>query len=111
MIATMTVNQPTDEDDNRCTLIVVPAALLLQWKDELETKTNGMFDVHIQHGKDKIKSPARLQEKDVCDLIICTIVPMTEAFRLARSSSPLTKHSISTSTYQMTWRVATNVNT
>ena len=53
------------------TLVVVPAALLqqvtsiishavpcvhlFQWKDEVESKTNGMFTVHIHHGKDKIK--------------------------------------------------------
>ncbi|KAI0669018.1 SNF2 family N-terminal domain-containing protein [Trametes maxima] len=65
MIATMVINQPTDEDDNRTTLIVVPAALMSQWKDELDTKTNGMFDVHIQHGKDKIKDPDLLAEKDI----------------------------------------------
>ena len=26
-----------------------------QWKDELETKTNNIFKVHIHHGKDKLK--------------------------------------------------------
>ena len=66
MIATMVINQPTVEDKHRSTLIVVPAALLLQWKDELDTKTNGMWDVHIQHGKDKIRDPELLAEKDVC---------------------------------------------
>ena len=65
MIATMVMNQPTDKDEHRATLIVVPAALLLQWKEELETKTNDIFDVHIQHGKDKIKRPDLLAEKDV----------------------------------------------
>ena len=66
MIATMVINQPGPDERNRSTLIIVPAALLEQWKDELETKTNGMFDVHIQHGKDKIKDPELLEEKDVC---------------------------------------------
>ena len=66
MIATMVMNQPTEKDEHRATLIVVPAALLLQWKEELETKTNDIFDVHIQHGKDKIKRPDLLAEKDVC---------------------------------------------
>nr|VWO96010.1 Alcohol dehydrogenase [Ganoderma boninense] len=65
MIATMVFNQPTEEDDHRSILIVVPAALLLQWKEELETKANGIWDVHIQHGKDKIKDPKRLAEKDI----------------------------------------------
>lgn len=65
MIATMVMNQPTEEDKHRSTLVVVPAALLLQWKDELETKTNGIWEVHIQHGKDKIKGFELLEEKDV----------------------------------------------
>lgn len=66
MIATMVHNQPTEEDEHRSILIVVPAALLLQWKEELEMKANGIWDVHIQHGKDKIKEPDLLAEKDVC---------------------------------------------
>ncbi|KAI0632702.1 SNF2 family N-terminal domain-containing protein [Trametes polyzona] len=65
MIATMVINQPTDEDTNRTTLIVVPAALMTQWRDELEQKTNGMFDVHVQHGREKLKDVAALAEKDV----------------------------------------------
>lgn len=65
MIGTMVLNQPKVEDEDRCTLIVVPAALLLQWKEELMTKTNDMFEVHIQHGKEKIKNVDRLREKDV----------------------------------------------
>ncbi|RPD76809.1 hypothetical protein L226DRAFT_459891 [Lentinus tigrinus ALCF2SS1-7] len=65
MIATMVMNQPSEKDEHRATLIVVPAALLLQWKEELETKTNDIFDVHIQHGKDKIKRADLLAEKDV----------------------------------------------
>lgn len=65
MIATMVINQPTEEDTNRSTLIVVPAALMTQWKDEIIQKTNGMFEVHIQHGKDKLKKVEQLAEKDV----------------------------------------------
>ena len=65
MIATMVVNQPTKEDKHRTTLIVVPAALMQQWKEEVEQKTNGMFKVHIQHGRDKIKDPELLTEYDV----------------------------------------------
>lgn len=65
MIATMAINQPSDEDNSRTTLIVVPAALMFQWREEVETKTNGMFEVHIQHGREKIKDPQLLAEKDV----------------------------------------------
>ncbi|KAH9886946.1 SNF2 family N-terminal domain-containing protein [Cubamyces lactineus] len=65
MIATMAVNQPTNEDKYRTTLIVVPAALMQQWKEEVEQKTNNMFKVHIQHGREKIKGPESLTEYDV----------------------------------------------
>ncbi|CAL1697769.1 unnamed protein product [Somion occarium] len=64
MIATMVINQPKEEDKARTTLIIVPAALLLQWKEELDSKTNEIFNVHIQHGKDKLKSVSALQSKD-----------------------------------------------
>ena len=69
MIATMVMNQPSHEDQHdgwsKSVLIVVPAALLLQWKEELESKTTDAFEVHIQHGKDKILDPNELGEKDV----------------------------------------------
>jgi hypothetical protein len=71
MIATMAMNLPAEGEENRTTLIVVPAALLQQarpllprlsalpelpqWKDEIETKTNDMFSVRVHHGKDKLK--------------------------------------------------------
>ncbi|KZT67894.1 hypothetical protein DAEQUDRAFT_672524 [Daedalea quercina L-15889] len=64
MIATMAVNLPEPEERYRTTLIVVPAALLLQWKEELQTKANGMFTVHIHHGKDKLRSVSALSKKD-----------------------------------------------
>ncbi|KAF5329445.1 hypothetical protein D9619_009161 [Psilocybe cf. subviscida] len=64
MIATMAVNQPK-ADDPQTTLVVVPAALLQQWKDEIDSKTNGMFTVHVHHGKDKLKTVKEVKSKDV----------------------------------------------
>jgi SNF2 family DNA or RNA helicase len=65
MIACLTINQPSPDDASQSTLVVVPAALLLQWKQEIEEKTNGAFSVHIHHGKDKLKSLSRMKEFDV----------------------------------------------
>ncbi|GJE92995.1 SNF2 family N-terminal domain-containing protein [Phanerochaete sordida] len=65
MIATMAMNMPDEDEQWRTTLVVVPAALLRQWKDEIETKTNGLFTVHIQHGKEKLKKLGELKKKDV----------------------------------------------
>ncbi|KAI8992782.1 SNF2 family N-terminal domain-containing protein [Trametes punicea] len=79
MIATMVINQPTEEDNHRTTLIVVPAALMFQWKEEVETKTNGMFDVYIQHGREKIKDPELLAEKDA---VITTYHTLNQDFAL-----------------------------
>ncbi|KAH9921663.1 P-loop containing nucleoside triphosphate hydrolase protein [Fomitopsis serialis] len=79
MIATMAINLPEPEESHRTTLIVVPAALLLQWKDELQTKTNGMFSVHIHHGRDKLKSTSALSKKDV---IITTYQTLCQDFAI-----------------------------
>ncbi|KAF7297138.1 SNF2 family DNA-dependent ATPase [Mycena indigotica] len=65
MIATMVMNLPKDDDEHRTTLIVVPAALLQQWKDEIESKTNEMFRVHVHHGKDKLKKTSEVKGYDV----------------------------------------------
>ncbi|KAI0061315.1 hypothetical protein BV25DRAFT_1826795 [Artomyces pyxidatus] len=65
MIATMAMNMPDMNDKTRTTLIVVPAALLHQWKEEIEAKTNGIFSVHVHHGKNKLKTLSALQSQDV----------------------------------------------
>ncbi|KAE9403438.1 hypothetical protein BT96DRAFT_1016994 [Gymnopus androsaceus JB14] len=67
MIATMAMNQPSVEDEDACktTLIVVPAALLQQWKDEIESKTNDIMSVHVHHGKDKLKKRSDIKKYDV----------------------------------------------
>ncbi|KAH7912078.1 SNF2 family N-terminal domain-containing protein [Hygrophoropsis aurantiaca] len=65
MIATMAVNLPKGKISSRTCLIVVPAALLQQWKEEIETKTNDLFTVHIHHGRDKLSSIADIKSKDI----------------------------------------------
>ncbi|ESK86005.1 snf2 family dna-dependent atpase [Moniliophthora roreri MCA 2997] len=75
MIATMIVNQPKNEDDAcKTTLIIVPAALLQQWKDEIEEKTNGIMNVHVHHGKDKLKKTSDVKSKDVVITTYQTLV-------------------------------------
>ncbi|KAI6030080.1 SNF2 family N-terminal domain-containing protein [Pisolithus marmoratus] len=64
MIATMAINLPKDSS-KATTLIVVPAALLQQWKEEIETKTNDLFTVHIHHGRDKLTTTTAVESKDV----------------------------------------------
>ncbi|EAU87720.1 hypothetical protein CC1G_08756 [Coprinopsis cinerea okayama7 len=64
MIATMVMNPPTRADECKTTLIVVPAALMEQWKEEILTKTNDIFSVHIHHGRDKL-TESQIKKKDV----------------------------------------------
>ncbi|KAG8982678.1 hypothetical protein FRB90_006633, partial [Tulasnella sp. 427] len=68
-IALMVLNQPELDEDaprdaRRQTLIVAPAALLDQWKDEIETKAE-MFRVFIHHGTKKAKTSDALRKYDV----------------------------------------------
>ncbi|KAG2117059.1 SNF2 family N-terminal domain-containing protein [Suillus discolor] len=70
MIATMAANLPRDTDAVKTTLVVVPAALLQQaslfsWKEEIETKSNDLFTVHIHHGRDKLSTLMDVRSKDV----------------------------------------------
>jgi SNF2 family DNA or RNA helicase len=67
MIAMMALNPPPPEEENKTTLIVVPAALMQQWKDELATRSNGLFDVHVHHGREKLKKLEQMEGKDVSD--------------------------------------------
>ncbi|EGO02949.1 hypothetical protein SERLA73DRAFT_103014 [Serpula lacrymans var. lacrymans S7.3] len=77
MIATMAMNLPEEHSAARSTLIVVPAALLLQWKEEIETKTNSIFTVHVHHGRDKLKNVEAVRSKDV---VITTYQTLNQDF-------------------------------
>ncbi|KAF5383948.1 hypothetical protein D9757_007371 [Collybiopsis confluens] len=83
MIATMAMNQPSIEDDDlgKTTLIIVPAALMQQWKEEIETKTNGIMSVHIHHGKDKLKKRSDIKQYDA---IITTYQTLNGDFNIPK---------------------------
>ena len=69
VIATMVLNRPPVDigyKGPKVTLIITPAALMQQWKQEIETHTSpGTFTVTLHHGQQKIKSLAQLKAKDV----------------------------------------------
>ncbi|KAF9074434.1 SNF2 family N-terminal domain-containing protein [Rhodocollybia butyracea] len=87
MIATMAVNQPSldDEDVPTTNLIVVPAALLQQWKEEIESKTNDIMTVHVHHGKDKLKKRSDIKNYDV---IITTYQTLNGDFNIPKDIEP-----------------------
>jgi len=50
----------------KTTLIVAPASLLRQWREEIETKCQeGLLRVHIHHGKGKLMTVKGLRQYDV----------------------------------------------
>ncbi|KAF4611576.1 hypothetical protein D9613_003624 [Agrocybe pediades] len=85
MIATMAMNMPKHDDGSKTTLIVVPAALLQQWKDEIDTKTNGLFEVHLHHGKDKLKSLSALKSKDI---VVTSYQTLCQDFNVPKGTPP-----------------------
>ena len=66
MIALMAMHPPKDRQ-RRTTLIIVPVALLTQWKEEIEEKCGqDTYDMLIYHGKDKKGvRPSTLMKYDV----------------------------------------------
>ncbi|KAK0228592.1 SNF2 family DNA-dependent ATPase [Armillaria fumosa] len=86
MIATMLLHMPNiDSEDCRSTLIVVPAALLQQWKEEVEQKTGGTLTVHIHHGKDKLKKKSEI---DTYDVIVTTYQTLNGDFAIPKDVDP-----------------------
>ncbi|KAK0459781.1 SNF2 family DNA-dependent ATPase [Desarmillaria tabescens] len=86
MIATMLLHMPNiDSEVCRTTLIVVPAALLQQWKEEIEQKTGGTLTVHIHHGKDKIKRKSQI---DSYDVIVTTYQTLNGDFAIPKDVGP-----------------------
>ncbi|KAK0483680.1 SNF2 family DNA-dependent ATPase [Armillaria novae-zelandiae] len=86
MIATMLLHMPDiDSEDCRSTLIVVPAALLQQWKEEIEQKTGGILTVHIHHGKEKLKKKSEI---DSYDVIVTTYQTLNGDFATPKDVDP-----------------------
>ncbi|KAK0210806.1 SNF2 family DNA-dependent ATPase [Desarmillaria ectypa] len=86
MIATMLLNMPNvDSEVCRTTLVVVPAALLQQWKEEIEQKTGGTLTVHIHHGKDKLKRKSEIESYDV---IVTTYQTLNGDFAIPKDVDP-----------------------
>ncbi|KAF5325961.1 hypothetical protein D9611_000760 [Ephemerocybe angulata] len=85
MIALMSKNMPTKKDEDKTTLIVVPAALMQQWKDEILTKSNDLFSVHLHHGRDKLKKESQVRRKDV---IITSYQTLCQDFTIPKDVEP-----------------------
>ncbi|KAF7800359.1 hypothetical protein EIP86_011609 [Pleurotus ostreatoroseus] len=64
MIATIVSNRSTDPL-KRTTLIVSPLALLDQWQQEIELKTNLGFKCLLYHGSTKVRRPEELRRYDI----------------------------------------------
>ncbi|CAE6334692.1 unnamed protein product [Rhizoctonia solani] len=77
-IALIAKNRPEKKNPRKATLVVAPAALLDQWKDEILSRTDdGLFKVRIHHGKDKLRS---FKEVGKYDIIITTFQTLTNEF-------------------------------
>ena len=77
------VSRPSDDDNNRTTLICTPVALLRQWFNEIRTKTQPPLNVYIHHSSSrgkKAKSTADLMKYDVVLTTYTTIVSLISYF-------------------------------
>lgn len=68
MISTIMLN-PSPNDNRKQTLIIAPLALLEQWREEIETKSNGRLKAWVYHGKDKIS----VRKMKAFDVILTTL--------------------------------------
>jgi hypothetical protein len=48
-----------------CSAQICPHWYHFQWKDELDTKSNDLFTVHIYHGREKLSTLTDIRSKDV----------------------------------------------
>uniref|UniRef100_A0A8H8CFK2 Uncharacterized protein n=1 Tax=Psilocybe cubensis TaxID=181762 RepID=A0A8H8CFK2_PSICU len=64
MIATLIQNR-SEDPACKTNLIIAPLALLDQWKQEIETKTNLGLRCHIYHGQGRTRSKSELMKYDV----------------------------------------------
>ncbi|KAH7335005.1 SNF2 family N-terminal domain-containing protein [Rhizoctonia solani] len=77
-IALIVKNPPEKRNPRKSTLVVAPAALLDQWKEEILSRTDeGLFKVRIHHGKDKLRSAAEVKKYDI---VITTFQTLTNEF-------------------------------
>ncbi|KAH0542756.1 hypothetical protein FGG08_002895 [Glutinoglossum americanum] len=96
-IATMVLNKPPSDSgpkDPHVTLIVVPAALVHQWKEEIKQHTKeGEFNIFVHHGSNKIKSLQHLRNQDVVITSYHTI--MNSHPKMKRPSRHMSKEEVS----------------
>lgn len=50
----------------------------IQWKEEIDQKTNGLFEVHIHHGRDKLKTLQKLHSKDVIYILTVKVLTLQQ---------------------------------
>ncbi|KAG8783789.1 hypothetical protein FRC12_019356 [Ceratobasidium sp. 428] len=77
-IALIVANPPEEDNPRKSTLIVAPAALLDQWRQEIENRTdNKLFKIRIHHGNQKLKTVGEVKKYDI---IITTFQTLTNEF-------------------------------